>query len=108
MTRILGMCFNWRVAVALGVLAVGVWFVAPQLALAVLPLLLLALCPLSMLWMMRSTGHQGAGSTAQVADAATRLAEFEREHARVSGEIQRLRAQVAPDGPTKRAEAEPE
>lgn len=108
MTRILGMCLNWRVAVALGVLAVGVWFVAPQLALAVLPLLLLALCPLSMLWMMRSMRHQDAGSTAQVADAATRLAELEREHARVSGELRQLRAQVAPDAPTKRAEAEPE
>ncbi len=51
------MCLNWKVLAGLGAVGVGVYLVAPGLAAAALPLLLLAACPLSMLLMMK--GMQG-------------------------------------------------
>lgn len=59
-SKIVRMCFNWKVLTALGVLGLGVWIAAPSLLGAVLPLLLVAVCPLSMLLMM--WGMQGEGS----------------------------------------------
>ncbi|MGH2573295.1 MAG: DUF2933 domain-containing protein [Actinomycetota bacterium] len=53
MSNIVRMCFNWKVLSALAVLGLGVWIAAPGLLGAALPLLLVALCPLSMLLMMR-------------------------------------------------------
>lgn len=52
-----GMCFNWKVLAGLAAVGIGIWAVAPNLAGAALPLLLLAACPLSMLFMAR--GMQG-------------------------------------------------
>lgn len=54
------MCLNWKVLAGLGAVGVGVYLVAPGLAAAALPLLLLAACPLSMLLMMK--GMQGGGA----------------------------------------------
>ena len=51
------MCLNWKVVAGLGAAGVGLYLVAPGLAVAALPLLLLAVCPLSMLLMMK--GMQG-------------------------------------------------
>ncbi len=51
------MCFNWKVLAGLAVVGLGVWVVAPNLVGAALPLLILAACPLSMLFMAR--GMQG-------------------------------------------------
>jgi len=45
------MCLNWKVLAGLGVVAVGILVVDPQLAARALPLLLVAACPLSMLLM---------------------------------------------------------
>jgi len=45
-------CVNWKVVVALAAIGVGVWLLAPRLILSVLPLLILAACPLSMVVMM--------------------------------------------------------
>ncbi len=56
----LKMCLNWRVMVALAATGVLIYVVAPNLVAAALPFLMLAICPLSMLFMMRSMGH-GAG-----------------------------------------------
>ena len=52
-----GMCFNWKVLAGLAAVGLGIWVVAPNLIGAALPLLLLAACPLSMVFMMR--GMQG-------------------------------------------------
>ncbi|MBW3609624.1 MAG: DUF4194 domain-containing protein, partial [Actinobacteria bacterium] len=52
-----GMCLNWKVIAGLAVVGLGTWAVAPGLAVAALPLLILAVCPISMLLMMR--GMQG-------------------------------------------------
>jgi hypothetical protein len=53
----IGVCLNWKVLAGLAVVGLGIWIVAPTLVGAALPLLLLAACPLSMLFMMR--GMQG-------------------------------------------------
>jgi len=47
-----GMCLNWKVLVGLAVVGVLVLIVNPQIGLALVPLLLIAACPLSMLIMM--------------------------------------------------------
>jgi hypothetical protein len=64
--KMLRMCLNWKVLAGLALVAAGVWTYRPDLFGAALPLLLLAACPLSMLWMMRSMNHgQDAGTSAQ-------------------------------------------
>lgn len=50
--NLLGICFDWRVLVALFAIGIVVTVTMPQLALSVLPLLLLAACPISMILMM--------------------------------------------------------
>lgn len=62
--RMLRMCLNWKVLAGLALVAVGVGVYRPDLLGAALPILLLAACPLSMLWMMRSM-NQGEGMGAQ-------------------------------------------
>ena len=56
MNRPMGLCLNWKVLAGLAAVGVGIWTVAPNLVGAALPLLLLAACPLSMLFMMRGMG----------------------------------------------------
>lgn len=69
-------CLDWRVLSGLAVVGVGVYLVAPGLLLAVLPLLLAAACPLSMLLMMRAMNREPAdgmpasGATARDGEAA--------------------------------------
>lgn len=74
----MGMCFNKRVLIGLGVVALAVFALAPNLLGAAAPLLLLAACPLSMVFMTRGMGGtnnangSGAscGTKANDADAA--------------------------------------
>ena len=58
------MCLNWKVLAGLAVVVVGIWIVAPQFALSALPVLLVLVCPLSMLFMMRSMGNRGSQEVA--------------------------------------------
>lgn len=65
--NMLKMCFNWKVLTGLGAVGLAIWVVAPGAALAALPLLLILVCPLSMVLMMgmmgRGTGeHLAAGA----------------------------------------------
>lgn len=60
MRSMFGMCFNWKVLAGLGAVAAGVLVFAPNAALAVLPLLLLAVCPLSMVGMMFAMKAMGS------------------------------------------------
>lgn len=62
-----GMCFNWKVVAGLAAVGVGIWVVRPSLIAAALPLLLLAACPLSMLFMMRGMGNMGGMGGGQCA-----------------------------------------
>lgn len=51
-------CFNPKVLIILGIVAVGVLVIAPKAFFAALPLLLLAACPLSMIVMMSTMSKQ--------------------------------------------------
>lgn len=99
------MCFNPKVLLGLGAVALGIWAVAPGVAAGALPLLLLAACPLSMFLMMRGmnkTEHAPAdtgrdqkvqaapaavGGEPNLADLKGRLAELETEQESLAGEI---------------------
>lgn len=98
------MCFNWKVLAGLAGLGLGIYVVAPELVLGVLPLLLLAACPLSMLFMSKSMmGGQGAqqGQQAPAAQdqrlpAATDAALTREEQlAQLRGQLAGLQAQQA-------------
>ncbi len=87
-----GMCLNWKVLAGLAVVGVVVWIVAPQFVLGAIPLLLLAACPLSMVFMMRGKqggGSQGALPPAQRSQAPameqTRDEQLAELHSRLSG-----------------------
>jgi uncharacterized membrane protein len=106
MAKMFGMCFNWKVLVALGVVGIGIWLVAPNLLLKSLPFLLLAACPLTMLvmalGMKRMMGgthqdapasHEGSSQPAQV-DRRERLAELEAKQAALQREIAQVRSEI--------------
>jgi hypothetical protein len=60
--KLMKMCLNPKVLAGLAVAGVAIYLMAPGLAAAALPILLLAACPLSMLLMMWSMHHtQGQG-----------------------------------------------
>lgn len=77
-------CLNWKVLAALAAVGVGVYALAPNLVAAATPLLVLALCPLSMLLMMRAMGS-GSGRSCETPSNSTDTA----------GELAQLRAEVA-------------
>lgn len=62
----LKMCLNWKVIAGVALAAAGIFVFAPGFAAAALPLLVLAICPLSMVVMMsmttRARGAPGAES----------------------------------------------
>lgn len=61
----LQMCLNWKVLAGLAVVGVGTWIAVPRFASSALPVLLVLVCPLSMLLMMRSMGNRGSQEAAQ-------------------------------------------
>ncbi len=99
--RMLKMCLNWKVIAGLAALGVGTYVVAPNLAAAALPILLLAICPLSMVLMMwgMQGGQGGEGRASQEADAGLtreqRLARLRTEQADLAGRI----GEVEQEGP---------
>jgi len=105
--RIRGMCLNGKVLAGLAVVGLGVWAVASNLVGEVVPLLLIAACPLSMLLMMRGMGgmgrNQGTMQPAQTNEPVhgrgtweEQLAYLKARHTAIAREI----AQVeAGDGP---------
>jgi len=66
--KLLRACLNWKVIAGLALVGVGVWAVAPNLLVAALPILLIAVCPLSMLLMMRGMHGDQHGATARQTD----------------------------------------
>lgn len=56
-------CFNWKVIAALAGVGIGLYVLAPGVAVAAVPLLVLAACPLSMVLMMRAMGSAGSCKT---------------------------------------------
>ncbi len=107
---LLGMCLNWKVVAGLAVIGLLVLVVAPQIGWLLLPVLLIAACPLSMLFMMRGMrGMQGgmgrpssqpaSASPVPVAEAAreeqltalrTQLLSIQAEQEAIAGQITQL------------------
>lgn len=83
-----GMCINWKVIGGLAAVGVGIWIVAPNLIAAAAPLLLFAICPLSMMLMMRGMSNMQSASPAQQPAAPKDLAELKAEHARLTAELE--------------------
>jgi len=84
--KIFGMCFDRRVLLVLGAVAVGLWIVAPEYVIRLGPLLLLIACPVSMVFMMRSMGGH-AGERTPPATPHERLAALDREREKIESEI---------------------
>lgn len=75
------MCLNKKVLIGLGIVAVGLVVLRPGWAVAALPFLILAVCPLSMIFMMRGmrggnaeAACNGPGAQAQPSGTATATA----------------------------------
>lgn len=77
-------CFNWRVVAGLAAAALGLYLVAPGTAGPLLPLLVFAICPLSMLVMMRAMSS-GSGSC-DTASGDAQVAELRAEVAALRAE----------------------
>jgi len=59
--RLAGLCIDWRAIAVLAIAAVGLFLWRPGLVPRIAPLMLVALCPLSMLFMMRAMGGMNDG-----------------------------------------------
>ncbi len=109
------MCPNRKVIAGLVAVGIGVWAVAPNLLGAAVPLLLVAACPLSMLFMMWGMGGMGGGQatapprratpagasvgqqpSGSLAALRSRSVELQARHERIAREIARLEAEGAP------------
>ena len=96
-------CFNKRVLIGVGVLALGMLAVSPRLFGAILPLLFMAACPLSMLLMMRDKergGQSSCGGGQQPRDGAQEVQsgaggpDRAAEIRELEEEVNRLRAEL--------------
>lgn len=68
-------CLNWKVIAGLAAVGVGIYLVAPELAGAALPYLVLAICPISMILMMlamRGSRDGGQGASHETDAGLTR------------------------------------
>ena len=112
----MGFCFNKKVLAGLAVVALGILVVAPNLFLGMLPLLLFAACPLSMLFMGKAMmgGQRGAvseraasGGLDPALDRPEQLALLRMQLLRVGEEqamlAQRLAALQAAEAPALRS-----
>lgn len=100
-------CLNKRVLLGLGAVALVLVAVKPAWAVAALPLLVLAICPLSMVFMMRGMNGKGAkGSNGQAnaggsccgsgaSDNETTVTSTDKQIADLQEELRILRAQSA-------------
>lgn len=95
------MCLNWRVIAAVSAVGVALLLFAPHLATSALPVLFVAICPLSMLLMMRAMQGDRAPSQPKQAvgsnEATSRepLAELKGEAARLHEQEEALERQIA-------------
>jgi hypothetical protein len=105
--KMLKMCLNPKVLAVLAAVGVGIYLFAPGLLAEVVPILLLAVCPLSMLlmmWAMQRTPGQEQ-QTHQVLDVGLtrqeRIARLRAQQAALAdqlGELEREEARPAKDG----------
>jgi len=85
-----GMCINKRVVVGVGIVALALLALSPRLLASLGPVLVMAICPLSMVFMMRAMGgrHDAEPSTpATPGDRDRDLRELEEEVNRLKAEL---------------------
>ena len=85
------MCINKKVVGGLVVAGLALYLVAPNLIGAALPLLILAVCPLSMLVMMKMMSGDKSASSAPT-DPAGEVTDVDAELAKLRAEVGRLRS----------------
>ncbi len=107
----LKMYLNWKVITALVAVGAGLFVFSPTLAVAALPFLLLALCPLAMLLMMGSMNNMGNSSQSDAAGATgdnRKPQNREEELAQLEAQQQELTSKIATLGaePTGRPRTE--
>ncbi|MGH9138111.1 MAG: DUF2933 domain-containing protein [Acidimicrobiales bacterium] len=90
----MGMCINKKVVIGLVAVAGGVLLFAPQAIGAALPLLVLLVCPLSMMFMMRGMSGGESRGTKQAESASTSADNATTEGSQDEPELVRLRAEV--------------
>lgn len=94
------MCLNKKVIAGVAVAAVAVWLLAPNLIGAALPLLVLAVCPLSMIVMMKAmSGNNSKAPSGSDTDVDAELA-------RLRNEVADLRGAGQAEAPTSAAPAD--
>lgn len=106
--KMLKACYDWRVIAAVAAVGIGILVFAPSIFAFAAPLLFLAICPLSMLLMMKMMGSQQHGEPgalpAPSADRAAvlraRLASTRVEQERLARELEAIEAEevVVPHG----------
>lgn len=79
-------CLNWKVIAAVAAFGIAVYALAPGVAAGAVPLLVLAVCPLSMLLMVRAMGSMGSRTSER--ETADR-----EEVTRLRAEVDALRAE---------------
>ena len=87
-------CLNKRVVIGLAVIALAIFAFSPRLLGTAAPVLLLAVCPLSMLLMMRGMRRQGGGTSACATTPAARSQAADPEVAELEEEVNRLKAEL--------------
>ncbi|MDP9402224.1 MAG: DUF2933 domain-containing protein [Actinomycetota bacterium] len=98
------MCFNRKVLIGLGVVALGVLALAPGALAWALPLLVFAACPLSMVFMMRAMSG-GRSCRSEGDSSPERTQGVDDELVRLRAEIDQLRAERAASGDAGRGPA---
>jgi hypothetical protein len=74
--RLIECCVNWRVAAGLGIVSAALFLLAPKLAIASLPVLAFLVCPVSMLFMMRSMRKMNMVGETPMEPAASSTLEY--------------------------------
>jgi hypothetical protein len=86
--NILRACLDWRVVSGIAALGIAVYLVNPAILAAAFPLMLIAVCPLSMILMMRAMASQPAQP--KVSDPVERAGQLRIQLAAAAREQQRL------------------
>lgn len=89
------MCWNWKVLAGLAAVGAGIFLLAPGLALAAAPFLLMAACPLSMVLMMRGMGGMQHGQDQPVAATAVATPTREERLAQLQAQLAGVQAEQA-------------
>ena len=102
MKSMLACCLNWKVVAGVGAVAMAVLVLAPSAVVTALPLLILAICPLSMIAMM--VAMRGMGGSKSEAPASPSQPQLKERLAQLAAEQRQLEAQLA-DEPVASAAA---